>query len=228
MLFKTEVLERKTLDFALEVKEIGEDGTFSGYGAVFGNEDSYNEIILPGAFKKSLKKKMPVMLWMHRSEHPIGVFTLVKEDDHGLWVEGKLLLKSDVPEADKAYALLKNKIITGMSIGFSCTVWEWDENKNVRYLKEIDLWEVSLVTFPANELARVSSVKSLAEIRPEDLIDRRKLEAFLRDAGASKKTAEFICANWQEPARSDPGGDSHAQSKAFDDAIDRAMKVLTN
>jgi len=173
-------LKRITRPF--EIKSIGEDGTFSGYGAVFGNVDYWGDVIAPGAFSKTLaafsaKSSMPAMLWQHDSDHPIGVWNDMREDAKGLYVEGKLLI-ADVAKAKEAYALLKAKGISGMSIGYSASVWEWDDNKDIRTLKEIDLWEVSLVTFPANDQAQVVDVKGV-----EQLSTARELERFLRDDG---------------------------------------------
>lgn len=104
---------------------------------------------------------MPVMLWQHYSSQPIGIYESIKEDEIGLWVEGRLLL--DIPKAREAHILLKNKAIRGLSIGFIPTAWEWETRENgvARILKEIDLWEISLVTFPANSKALVDDVKSI-------------------------------------------------------------------
>ena len=97
-------MTRKSFNF--ELKAVQEDGFFSGYGAVFGNVDWYNDVILPGAFKASLEKwqsknKMPPVLWNHNDSEPIGVYTQIYEDEKGLFVEGKLLI-DDVPRAKSA------------------------------------------------------------------------------------------------------------------------------
>ena len=78
-------------DFPLEVKEITEEGRFSGYASVFDVIDYYDDEILRGAFAKSIAEKMPVMLWQHDSAEPIGVYESIREDDIGLWIEGRLL-----------------------------------------------------------------------------------------------------------------------------------------
>ena len=108
--------------FNLEIKAVQEDG-FSGYGAVFGNIDWYNDVILPGAFTASIakwraKNKMPPVLWNHNDSEPIGVYTNIYEDEKGLYVEGKLLI-DDVPRAKSTHALLKAGAIDGLSIGYS-------------------------------------------------------------------------------------------------------------
>jgi hypothetical protein len=103
------------------------------------------------------------LLWQHRTDEPIGTLTLI-DGPNALQVQGQLLL--DLPMAQKAHTLLKNKIIKGMSIGYD-TLQDKVEN-GVRYLKELRLWEGSLVTFPMNEAAVVTSVKSFQDV--EDLI----------------------------------------------------------
>lgn len=179
--------ERETRAFGLSLKAIGNDGVVEGYGSVFNVEDSYADVIQAGAFLKSLAEHkeagtMPAMLWQHAAHAPIGVWQEMKEDAKGLWIKGQLCL--DVAQGKEAYALLKMGAITGMSIGFASKNWNYDRETDVRTLTEIDLWEVSLVTFPANEKARVTQVKSAAEIvAPKDA------EQILRDAGFSKADA---------------------------------------
>lgn len=174
-------LSRKS--YSMEIKAIDDQGHFSGYGSVFDVKDDWDDIIVKGAFEKSLAAKMPVMLWQHDSAEPIGVYESIKEDDIGLWLEGRLIL--DVEKGREAYILLKNRAIKGLSIGFVPLAWEWEtrDDTRVRILKEVDLWEVSLVTFPANPKATVDEVKTV-----------RGLENFLRDAGMSRSEARAALA----------------------------------
>ena len=164
------------LDVPFQIKAVSDDGLFSGYGSVFGVIDSYKEVVAPGAFSESLSQRTPAMLWQHRSSEPIGVYSAIREDQTGLYVEGRLALKTT--RGAEAYELLKMGAISGMSIGFKTREDSYDRVTDVRTLKKVDLWEVSLVTFPANESARISGVKSIETI--ESLADA---EAFLRDAG---------------------------------------------
>ena len=164
------------LDVPFKIKAVSEDGLFSGYGSVFGVIDSYKEVVAPGAFAESLSQRTPALLWQHRSGEPIGVYSALREDQTGLYVEGKLALKT--ARGAEAYELLKMGAISGLSIGFMTREDSYDRVTDVRTLKKVDLWEVSLVTFPANDAARVSGVKSIDTI--ESLADA---EAFLRDAG---------------------------------------------
>lgn len=167
---------RDYLDIPFKVKAVNEDGLFSGYGSVFGVVDSYQEVVAAGAFKESLDSRMPSLLWQHRSGEPIGVYTTVKEDNIGLHVEGKLALKTS--RGAEAYELLKMGAISGLSIGFVTREDSYDRVTGVRTLKKVDLWEVSLVTFPANDAARVASIKSIESIKSFS-----EAEAYLREAG---------------------------------------------
>ncbi|TZG26612.1 HK97 family phage prohead protease [Sphingomonas montanisoli] len=156
----------KVRDFSLSIKadSINEDGTFEGYGSVFGGDpDSYGEVVAKGAFLESLKElaaknRIVPILWQHRSAEPIGVYELIEEDDHGLKVRGRLLI-ADVAQAREAYALLKAGAVTGLSIGYWVRQASYDEKTGIRTLIKLDLVEVSLVTFPAKDDARVEAVK---------------------------------------------------------------------
>ncbi|MFC3873307.1 HK97 family phage prohead protease [Neisseria musculi] len=188
-------MKTKHLEIALEIKSVDENGTFTGYGSVFHNEDSYGDIVRPGAFKKSLEKwaakgRLPPMLWQHWRGDPIGVFTKMQEDDHGLYVEGRLLI-DDIPQARAAYALLKEKALGGMSIGYREITTRQNED-GTQDLLELDLWEVSIVTFPANEAATVDSVKADFS---DGLPTLPEFEKFLRDAGFSKAQATAIASH---------------------------------
>ncbi len=164
------------LDVPFKIKAVSEDGLFSGYGSVFGVIDSYKEVVSPGAFSESLSQRTPALLWQHRSGEPIGVYSALREDQTGLYVEGKLALKT--ARGAEAYELLKMGAISGLSIGFVTRDDSYDRVTGIRTLKKVDLWEVSLVTFPANDAARVSGVKSIDTIA--SLADA---ESYLRDAG---------------------------------------------
>ncbi|EHU1614152.1 HK97 family phage prohead protease [Acinetobacter baumannii] len=181
--------------FNLEIKAVQEDGFFSGYGAVFGNIDWYNDVILPGAFTASIakwraKNKMPPVLWNHNDSEPIGVYTNIYEDEKGLYVEGKLLV-DDVPRAKSTHALLKAGAIDGLSIGYS-TKKANQQTNGVRELVEVDLSEISIVTQPANERSLITSVKS--KLDDGELPTLPEFEKFLRESGFSKNQATAIAS----------------------------------
>ena len=153
-------------------------GTFEGYGSIFGNKDLGNDVIEMGAFTKSLKRRKPKsvkLLYQHKSDMPIGVFDEIKEDELGLKVKGRLALKTQA--GAEAYELLKMGALDGLSIGFKINPDEvsYDRRANKRIIKEVDLMEVSLVTFPMNPQATVRSVKGQE-------ISIREWEKGMRDA----------------------------------------------
>lgn len=184
----------KTRDIPLRIKAVSESGLFSGYGSVYGTVDSYNEVVAKGAFSDSLaewkgKNLFPSLLWQHRSSEPLGVYTSMTEDDKGLRVEGQLLI-DDVQQAREAYALLKAGAVNGLSIGYKCDNYTVDEETGITTLNKIDLWEVSLVTFPANTDATIDMVK--AALRGGHLPTLPEFEDLLREAGFSKSQAKAI------------------------------------
>lgn len=183
---------KRRLDIPLKIKSVSDSGEFEGYGSVFGVKDSYSDIVVPGAFTKSLedwkaKNQLPAMLWQHQYDEPIGIYKEMKEDDVGLYVRGQLLIDGD-PVAKRAYAHMKAGSITGLSIGFRLIDWEYDKTKEAYLLKEIDLWEVSPVTFPANEEARIEDVKSA--FGRGEIPSQKSIERVLRDVGLSRTQAK--------------------------------------
>jgi HK97 family phage prohead protease len=184
--------------------------TFAGYGAVFGNVDSYGDVIAKGAFRETLSGAKrsgawPAMLSQHggflgSDMTPVGVWTEMREDDTGLYVEGKL---ADTPRGQEFYKLLKmtpRPAINGLSIGYVAKEWTMRTKPTSRAARSraVDLMEVSLVTMPANPKARVSSVKA-------DIKTIRDFEDFLRDAGFSNAAAKAITA-WRLQGQHGPSG----------------------
>lgn len=169
---------------ALEIKrEPDEDGVFEGYASVFGVVDQGMDVVERGAFTKSLGSGRRVkMLWQHDKSDVIGVWDEIREDERGLYVKGRLL--KEVQKGREAMALLKANAIDSMSIGYRTIESVPEANGRVRKLTAVDLFEVSLVTFPMLPDARVTAVKSITT--------EREFEAFLRDAGYSRKEAAAI------------------------------------
>lgn len=191
------MMTKQRLDIPLKIKSVTETGEFEGYGSVFGVKDSYSDIVVPGAFQASLnewreKGSLPAMLWQHQISEPVGVYTEMREDDTGLYVKGRLLIEDD-PLSKRAHAHLKAGSLSGLSIGYILKDWEYDRNKGAFLLKEIDLWEVSLVTFPSNDEARVSDVKST--FARGDIPSQKSIERVLRDVGLSRTQAKAFMAD---------------------------------
>ena len=141
------------------------EGYFEGYASVFNHIDAHRDIVCKGSFKKSLqqwrdKKAMPKMLWQHNPSHIIGRWIDMYEDDKGLYVKGQLLL--DIHIAREAYSLMKAKQIDSLSIGYMASKARSGKlnGKSVQYLDEIDVMEISLVTFASNAKAKIQSLKN--------------------------------------------------------------------
>jgi len=199
--------EFPTKDFAFKLDDLSDAGTFTGYGSIFGNLDSYGEVVEAGAFAKSLsrlgkEKAVLPMLWQHDPSQPIGVWEDLVEDAKGLKGTGRIVLET--AKGAEAYALLKAGAIRGLSIGYREIKVEPDGNN--RRLKELDLREISVVTFPANRRAQVGTVKSILDVGALPTV--REFEEFLRDAGFSKALATAIAAKATPHLRGDPGADA--------------------
>lgn len=135
----------------------------AGYGAVFNTPDLNGDIIAPGAFTASLRKRAPVrMLYQHDAAAPIGRWVSLREDQYGLFVQGEILLAS--PRAREVHALLAGGALDGLSIGYQ-TVRAQKKTGSGRHIRQADLWEVSIVTFPMAQTARITLVGA-AQIDP--------------------------------------------------------------
>jgi HK97 family phage prohead protease len=161
------------------IKSLDEAGLFSGYASVFHVVDQQRDVVMPGAFTYALQTMKPghvKLLWQHTWSEPIGVIERLFEDAQGLYIEGRLLL--DIARAREAYALLKAGAMSGLSIGYSPKT-RIEPDTGVRQLLEVDLWEISLVTLPANPLATVTVVKSDC-VSPEILALKHALNRAMR------------------------------------------------
>lgn len=213
----------KTKDFALQVKGLTEDGTFEGYGSIFGNIDSYGEKVMPGAFSESLVRHQregskPLMLWQHNPDEPIGVWDDLAEDGKGLKGTGRFVLETS--RGREAHALLKAGALRGLSIGYREI--ETEPDGNARLLKKLDLLEISVVSFPANRRARVESVKSermeefARRLRDGDPMPIKEFEDLLRDAGVPKAMAVQIASvGYAKAIRSESEGTKANDQAAF-------------
>lgn len=191
-----------TIDFGLEMKAVTEEGQIEGYGAILGNVDKGGDRIIEGAFAKTLAMHAkngtrPLMLWNHNSDEPIGVWEEVAEDRKGLKVKGKIVLET--ARGREVHALLKAQALRGLSIGYR-TVSDSIEN-GIRLIKELDLWEISPVSFPMNAKAGVTAVKSQGgleefarRLRDGEPPETKEFEDILREAGVPKALATQIAS----------------------------------
>jgi len=184
-----------------ELKALNEEeGTFEGYASIFDKLDRVGDIVLPGAFTKSLKEDAtPSVLWQHEAKQVIGSLPVIKEDNIGLFVKVKLTLQ--VQLASEVYALLKDRAIKSMSMGYVATKVSYNEDRSIRYIIEAKVFEVSVVTFAANEQATIISIKSgevIEEKKIQDFIELKECEAFLKTKICSNMEAKAIISKITE------------------------------
>ena len=217
---KVEGLKAKDFQMKFKAESVTETGEFEGYASVYGNVDFYREVVEPGAFTECLQElkasghKIPV-LWNHRSDEVLGVYDELSEDARGLRVKGRLLVK-EVAKARETAALISAGAVTGISIGY----WIRDSFKNEEtgnlHLTKLYLREASIVTFPANDEARVETIKM--KLAHGTLPTAREFEKLLRDAGFSKSQAARIAAKgYCDFERGDPVQDHSAAFAALRD-----------
>ena len=184
---------RETKTYALDFKRVQEDGAFEGYASLFGREDMGRDVVLRGAFAGSLQKRGAggiKMLFQHDPAQVIGVWDEIREDGRGLHVRGRLTVA--VAKAREVLALMQEGALDGLSIGFRAVKARRDKRSGVRKLMQIDLWEISIVTFPMLPDARVSGLKTsrpFTQMVPRE----REFERWLvRDAGLTRSEARAL------------------------------------
>lgn len=179
----------QTLTTNFEVKALDDSGYFEGYASVFQTVDKGHDVVMPGAFKGSITERGTdgiKLLWQHDPSEPVGKIEEIFENKRGLYVKGRLLL--NLQRAREALSLMRDKALDGLSIGFRTLKSRMDEAKGIRFLLEVDLWEVSLVTFPMQPEARIATFKA------KSIGTIREYETFLRDAGGfSRMEAKALC-----------------------------------
>ncbi len=156
-----ETLPEREVKFApCDLKRVEADGTFAGYASLFGEVDLGQDLVMPGAFRDSLRLRGPQgvkLLFQHDPNEPIGVWLELYEDTKGLFARGRLM--PEVVRAREVLSLMRAGALDGLSIGFRTVKGRTDPKSGVRRLDTIDLWEISIVTFPMLPEARVSTVK---------------------------------------------------------------------
>ena len=210
---------------SLDVKSL-KDRELEGLGAVFRNRDLGGDIIAPGAFSKTLKaptQKVRPMLWMHKPDQVIGRWDSMKESDDGLVVKGIL---ADTDLGNEIHTLLKMEAVRGLSIGYEVNDYGYDKS-GARILKEIDLWEVSVVSMPMNPLATIQHVKSRLSATGEYVPTIKEFERILRNAGCSANVAKAISYRLRnlEDEPDEMPGESQLRN-ADEDDVAVALKAL--
>lgn len=174
---------------ALDLKSVADDGAFEGYASLFNRPDLTNDVVVPGAFADSIRTRGPAgirMLFQHDPAEPIGAWDIVREDARGLYVQGRLTL--GVGRAREVHALMRAGAIDGLSIGFKTQRSRRDRISGQRRLEKVDLWEISIVTFPMLPEARIAAVKSRPFVSATPT--EREFERWLmRDAGLTRSEA---------------------------------------
>jgi HK97 family phage prohead protease len=187
------MLLRKTNPLASVMLKIsGDSGQFEGYASVFNVMDDQGDIILPGAYKKTLADSgLPKMFFDHKWSMPVGLYKDAAEDQTGLYVKGELTPGHSL--ANDVHAAMKHGTLDGLSVGGMVKKADYEVKSDARYIKSwTRLMEVSPVAFPSNPEARID----LDSVKGADLIDAieeietvREFESFLRDAGSLSKGA---------------------------------------
>jgi len=226
-------METKTLALSdCGVKFASSEGRFSGYGSVFGVKDSHKDVIMPGAFSDVIKSGNPVLLYVNhgwmRGELPVGRWDDLQEDAVGL--KGESSVEMRMPTAANGYYALKGGLVTGLSIGYIAdpagTERQADGTRVIHRMKALK--EISIVDQPSNAYARVTDVKSIADVisEIEQIKSARDLESFLRDAGGlSKGAAVALTARAKQilvQGEPDPGA---AEAKALADLAARFQRM---
>jgi HK97 family phage prohead protease len=198
--------ERKAFKFKLE--STGEDGEFSGYAAVYGNVDDGGDIIEKGAFAKTIKEdfdRIKILSQHSECELPIGKPLELREDEKGLYIRGKI---SNTQKGRDIRTLLKDGVLNELSIGYDPIVFDFDREDGIRRLKEIKLWEVSIVVWAANELAKIEDVKSLVDgLKTEaknGKITRARLDALKPFIAVVRELADILSPFLEPTVSADP------------------------
>ena len=211
------MLTHQTLSLSeCDIKFAASEGTFSGYGSVFGNVDSYDDVIMAGAYSEVLKKDQAVPVYVNHGwldgKLPVGSWSGLKEDDRGLFGDASLVMK--MPSAIDAYWGIKSGLVSGLSVAIvpdpEYTEYRADGIRIIHKIKMLK--EISIVNEPANAEARVFSVKAAEEIGRIETV--RDFERLLRDVGAfNKATAKQLVAKAKDIFKQrDADEDAEAQS----------------
>jgi len=206
--------EHKTIQFKADDFD-EEQGIFSGYGAVFGNVDSGGDIIEPGAFTKTIAEgweRVKILALHNDSWLPIGKPIELREDSNGLYIKAKI---SDTSMGRDIKVLLKDGVLCELSIGYDPVAFDYDKDTGIRHLREIKLWEVSVVTWAMNPEATISDYKSARAVTDG-------VEAIVKEAAAEVKAGRKISAGRLKSLQ-----EASASMKTATKALDTIIKEAT-
>ncbi len=212
---------------ALDLKTVDVAGVFEGYASLFNRQDLGRDVIMPGAFRKSIRRRGTGgirMLFQHDPAQPIGVWQRIYEDARGLFVRGKIM--TEVAKGREVLSLMRAGALDGLSIGFRAERGLRNKQTGIRRLREVDLWEISVVTFPMLPDARVSRVKSVDGNRA--LPTEREFERWLtQDAGFTRSEARAVIRDGLkglDPLRD--AGSGSGLSKVLAEQIAEAARLM--
>lgn len=214
---------------ALDLRSVEVDGCFTGYASLFHREDLAGDVVMPGAFADSIRQRGVLgikLLFQHDPAQPIGVWTVLREDARGLYVEGRLM--PEVTKAREVHALMRAGALDGLSIGFRTVKARRDRASGLRRLEKVDLWEISVVTFPLLPEARVATMKAtpFASALPTE----REFERWLtRDAGLTRSEARALMgAGFKGLKARRDAGRHRTEETALAESIRAAAAFLTS
>lgn len=211
-----------------DLKAVDKEGVFEGYASLFGKQDMGRDIVLPGAFKASLAERGArgiKLLFQHDPAEPIGVWDEIVEDRRGLFVRGRLM--EEVVRGREVASLMRAGALDGLSIGFRAEKARRDARTGVRRIEKVDLWEISVVTFPMLPEARVSSVKH--QLAAGELPSERDFERWLtREAGFTRSEARALLGRGYKAlaVKRDAAGPSGSKSVRLAAQIRRAAALV--
>lgn len=196
---KKRTIGKQYKTYSFETKEISlnsQSRTISGYAAIFNNVDKSKDILLKGAFSKSISERGPestandkiIFLWMHDPHEPIGRITKLVEDDRGLYFEAVI---DDIELGNRTIKQLESGTLNQFSIGYEY-IWdkiEYDEEKDAYFVKEVILWELSVVSVGCNGLTEYTGLKSAEEIEDKFEKLQKEIDRELSGLSTSKKSA---------------------------------------
>lgn len=229
----TATRQYKAVSFELESAD-EKTGEFSGYASVFGNVDDGGDIVEKGAFAKTIVEdfaRIKILSQHDQCELPIGKPLELREDDKGLYIRGKI---SDTQKGRDIQTLLKDGVLNELSIGYDAVDYVVDESTHIRHLKQIKLWEVSIVTWAMNDQATIDDVKSLAEeLRAEaksGKMSRARLNALKPFIAVVRELVEILgpFLESQPEPQHDPDPEPTKQKKTKTDGMVFEIVPTTN